>query len=110
MVEARTLTMVLKSMAPSRLPRLQRRDRLEEAHERRTEHVLERAGEEDDEALDDDDHVAGDRRHVEGELRAALVEHAEKDRGEHDADRMGAPHQRHRDADEAGAGSELDVE
>ena len=67
------------------------------------EHVLERAGEQDDQALDDDDHVAGDRRHVEGELGAALVEHAEQDRGEHDADRMRAAHQRDRDADEAGA-------
>ena len=29
-------------------------------------------------------------------------------RGQHDADRMGAPHQRHRDADEAGAGGEVE--
>ena len=51
-----------------------------------------------------------DVRHVEGELGAALVEHAEQDRGEHDADRMRAAHQRHRDADEAGAGDEVERE
>ena len=50
-----------------------------------------------------------DRRHLEGELGAALVEHAEQDRGEHDADRMRAAHQRHRDADEAGAGDEVEL-
>ena len=72
--------------------------------------MLQRAGEEDDQALDDDDHVARDRRHVEGELGAALVEHAEEERREHDADRMRAAHQRHRDADEAGALHELDLQ
>ena len=82
--------------------------RSEQRLERRPEHVLERAGEQDDQALDDDDHVADDGRHLEGELGAALVEHAEQDRGEHDADRMDAAHQRHRDADEAGAGDEVE--
>ena len=48
------------------------------------------------------------RRLLEGELGAALVEHAEQERGEHDADRMGAAHQRHRDADEAVAGGEVE--
>ena len=70
--------------------------------------MLERAGKQDDQALDDDDHVAADGRHVEGELGAALIEHAEQDRGRHDAGRMRAAHQRHRDADEAGAGDEIE--
>ena len=77
---------------------------------RAAEHVLERAGEQDDEALDDDDHVAADLRLVEGELGAALIEHAEQDRGEDDADRMGAAHQRDRDADEAEAADEVEDE
>src|SRR5271157_2030537 len=66
-------------------PREQRRDRP-------AEHVLERAGEQHDEALNDHDHVAADLGLVEGELRAALVEHAEQDRGENDADRMRPAH------------------
>ena len=70
--------------------------------------MLQRAGEQDDQPLDDDDHVARDVRHLEGELGAALVEHAEQDRGRHDAGRMRAAHQRHRDADEAGAGDEIE--
>ena len=74
----------------------------------RPEHVLERAGEQDDQALDHDDHVAGDRRLLEGEIGAALIERAEQERGEHDADGMRAPHQRHRDADEAVAGGEFE--
>ena len=73
-----------------------------------TEHVLERAGEQHHQALDDDDHVAADLRLVERELGAALVEHAEQDRREHDADRMRAAHQRDRDADEAEAGGEFE--
>ena len=46
--------------------------------------------------------------HLEGELGAALVEHAEEDRRQHDAGRMRAAHQRHGDADEAGAGDEVE--
>ena len=72
--------------------------------------MLERAGEQHDQALDDDDHVAADLRHVEGERRAALIEHAEQDRGEDDADRMRAAHQRDRDADEAEAADEFEDE
>ena len=72
--------------------------------------MLQRAGEQDDQALDDDDHVARDAGHLEGELGAALVEHAEQERGQHDADRMRAAHQRHRDADEAGAGDEVELQ
>ena len=45
-----------------------------------------------------------------GELCAALIEHAEQDRRENDADRMGAAHQRDRDADEAEAGDEFEDE
>ena len=72
------------------------------------EQLLQRAGEQDDHAPDHDDHVAGDVGLVEGELGAALVEHAEQQRGEHDADRMDAPHQRDGDADEAVAGGEIE--
>ena len=70
--------------------------------------MFERAGEQHDEALNDDDHVAADLRLVERELGAALIEHAEQDRREHDADGMGAPHQRNSDADEAEAGGEFE--
>ena len=83
--------------AAGRAARQQHRDRT-------AEHVLERAGEQHHQALDDDDHVAADLRLLERELGAALIEHAEQDRGENDADRMGASHQRDRDADEAEAG------
>ena len=69
---------------------------------------VERAREQDHQPRDRDDHVAGDRRHVERELRAALVEDAEQDRGQHDADRMRAPHQRDRDADEAEPADKLE--
>src|SRR5271156_4513713 len=72
----------------------------EQRSDRTPEHVLERAREQNHQALDDDDHVAAYLRLLEGELRAALIEHAEQDGGENDADRMGAPHQRARDADE----------
>ena len=73
------------------------------ALDRHPHQVLERAGEEDDQRLDHHDHVAADLRHLEGELGAALVEDAEQDRRQHHADRVRAAHQRHRDADEAGA-------
>jgi hypothetical protein len=55
------------------------RGRNSRSADRAAEHVLQRAGEQDHQALDDDDHVAADRRHLEGELGAALVEHAEQD-------------------------------
>src|SRR5687767_1254363 len=70
-------------------------------------HVGERAREQDDEALHRDDHVARDGRNLERQLRAALIERAEQDRRQHDADRMIAPHQRHRDPSEASAGYEI---
>src|SRR5271163_668827 len=72
--------------------------------DRTAEHVLERAREQDHQALDDDDHVAADLGLLERELGAALVENAEQDRGENDAHGVGAPHQRDRNADEAEAG------
>ena len=75
----------------------------EGALDRHAHQVLQRAGEEDDQRLDHHDHVAADLRHLEGELGAALVEDAEEDRRQDHADRMRAAHQRHRDADEAGA-------
>ena len=78
------------------------------ARQRPAEHMFERAGEQHDEALDDDDHVAADLRLVEGEFGAALIEHAEQDRRQNDADRMRAAHQRHRDADEAEAAGKFE--
>src|SRR5271165_3844096 len=80
----------------------------EQRRHRPAEHVLERPGEQHDEALDDHDHVAADLRLLEGELRPALIEHAEQDCGEDDADRMGPAHQRDRDADEAEAADEVE--
>ena len=49
-------------------------------------------------------------RLLEGELGAALVQHAEQQRGEDDPGRMGAAHEGDRDADEAVAGAELEDE
>ena len=69
--------------------------------------MLERAGEQDHEALDHDDHVAADLGHIHRERLTALIEDAEQDRGEDDADRVRAPHQRHRNADEAEAADEF---
>ena len=74
------------------------------------EQPVERAGEQDDDAADHHDHVAGDGGLLEGEFRAALIENAEQQRGQHDADRMRAPHERHGDADEAVAGGEFEQE
>ena len=73
----------------------------------RPEHVLERACEQDHQTLDHHDDVAAQRRHVERQLGAALVERAEQQRGQDDAERMVAAHQRHRDADEAEAAGEV---
>ena len=72
------------------------------------EGIFERTHEQDDQALDHHDHVAGDLRLGEGEFGAALVEQAEQQGGQHDADRMRAAHQRHGDADEAGAADEVE--
>ena len=80
----------------------------EQRLERGPEHVLERAREQDHEALDHHHDVAAERRHVEGQLRAALVQRAEQERRQDDADRMVAAHQRHRDADEAEAAGEVE--
>ena len=79
----------------------------EQALDPGAEHVLQRAGEQDHQSLEHDHHVAGHVGHVEGQFRAALVEHAEEQRGEQDAHRVVAAHQRHRDADEAVARREL---
>ena len=72
-------------------PGFARAETQEAALDRDAHEVLQRAGEEDDQRLDHDDHVAADLGHVEGELGAALVEDAEEDRGEHDADRCERP-------------------
>ncbi len=53
------------------------------------------------------DHLARDRLELEVELGAALVERAEQQAGQNDADRVVAPHQRHRDAGEAVAGGKF---
>jgi hypothetical protein len=66
--------------------------------QRPAKHVLQRAGEQNDEALDNHDHVPADLGLVERQLRAALLKHAEQDRRQNDASRMSAAHQRHRDA------------
>src|SRR4029453_19124001 len=66
--------------------------------------------EEDDKSLDDDDHVAGDGRLLEGKIGATLIERAEEDRGENDAERMRTSHQRHRDADKAITRSKFEQE
>ena len=58
--------------------------------------------------LKDDHHVAGHVGHVEGDLGAALIEHAEEQRREQDTHRVVAAHQCHRDADEAVARRELE--
>ena len=70
------------------------------------EHILERAAEQDHQALDHHHHLPGDLRNVEGQLRAALIERAEQQRRQHHAERMIAAHQRHGDADEADAAGE----
>src|SRR5918993_5555932 len=72
------------------------------------EQSVERAGEQDDDASDHHHHVAGDVRLLEGQFRAALIENAEQEGRQDDAGRMGAAHERHRDADEAVAGGELE--
>ena len=70
--------------------------------------MLERAREQDHQALDHHHEVAAERRHVERQLRAALIERAEQERREDDADRVVAAHQRDRDADEAEAAGEVE--
>src|SRR5262245_58846045 len=70
-------------------------------------HVGKRTGEHDDQALHRHDHVAVDGGNLEREFGAALIERAEQKSRELDADRMIAPHQRHRDAGETGAGDEI---
>src|SRR5580693_431289 len=75
MPEAKTTTKasnhyMLASQSDGRLrraPREQRRDRT-------PEHVLERTGEKDHQALDDDDHVAANLRHIDRKRLAALIE------------------------------------
>src|ERR1700733_8489867 len=84
-----------------RAPRKQGRDGT-------AEHVLERAGEQHNEALDHDDHVAADLGHVDRERLAALIEDAEQDSGQDDADRMRAPQEAHRYTDEAEAAHEFE--
>src|SRR6056297_493513 len=84
--------------------------RQENAFHRHAHHVVERAGEQDHEGLYDDDHLAADGGHLELKLRAALVERAEQECGEHDAHGMGPAHQRHGDADEARPFGEVEDE
>jgi len=55
------------------------------------ETCLERAGEQHNPAMDDDDMCSDDLGHVERARLAALIEDAEQDRGENDADRMRTP-------------------
>src|SRR5215469_6444481 len=69
--------------------------------------MRERAGEEYHQPLDDCHHVAVDVGHLEGELGTSLGQDAEQDRGEHDAQRVVAAHQRDRNAGEAIAGIEV---
>ena len=87
---------------------LARRGGAQDPRDEAAEQPVERAREQDDDAADHDDHVAGDRGLLEGELGAALVEDAEQERGEDDADRMRPSHQRDGDADEAVAGREFE--
>ena len=94
------------SIRPTRAP-LGRRPR-EQRLETRPEHVLERAGEQDHQPLDHHHQVAAECRHVERQLGAALIERAEQQRGEDDADRVASPHQRDGDADEAEAAGEVE--
>src|SRR6185436_9748082 len=58
-----------------------------QARHPRPVHIGERAGEQDDQTLHRYDHVARDGRDLECELGAALVERAEQNRRQHDADR-----------------------
>src|SRR3984885_12766638 len=85
-----------------------RRAPCEQCRDGTAEHVLERAGEQHDEALDHDDHVAADLGHIDRERLTALIEDAEQDRGQDDADRMGAPHERDSNADKAEATDEFE--
>jgi hypothetical protein len=67
----------------------------------RAKYVFKTARHHDDQSLDQNNHVAGDVGSLEGKFGAALVKHAEEYGGEDYADRMGAAHERHGDADEA---------
>ena len=102
--ESKMVTRSPRSMAQA-LATLDRRSILR--HET-PEQAVESAREQDDDAADHHHHVAGDGRLLEGKLRAALVEDAEQQRRQDDADRMRAPHEGHRDADEAVAGREFE--
>ncbi len=74
----------------------------EQLLQRHPHHVVERPGEQDHQRLDHHDQLARDRG-PERQLGAALVEKAEEDRRQEHPERVAAAHQRHRDADEAGA-------
>src|SRR5579883_2368559 len=74
----------------------------------RAEQVLERAAEQHSEALHHDHDVPRHLRQLEAEFRAALVERAEEQGGEADAERMIAPHQRDGDAHESVARGEIE--
>ncbi len=80
-----------------------RRDAQPQPRQRRRSHLCHRAGEQHDQPLQGEHHVAAEAGDLERELRAALVERAEQQRRQHDAHRVVAPDQRHRDAREAGA-------
>src|SRR3984957_2899518 len=109
MPEAKTTTKALNHSMLARLSdgRLCRPPR-EQSRDRAAEHVLERAGEQHDQALDHDNHVAADLGHIDREGLAALIEDAEQDRGEDDAHGMRAPHESNRNADEAEPANEFE--
>src|SRR3546814_16180234 len=72
--DPRTLTKISKksirlSSRPGKL--------LIDAPDRRTQHVLQRPGKQDHEALDHDDHFSRDGRHLEGQDRTSLVKDSE---------------------------------
>src|SRR5262249_54703307 len=99
----RMLSLMPLSSAPGARARWASQERVERSPQR----VLEGATDEDDQPLDHHDHVARELGHVERELGATLVERAEQHRGDHDADRMIAPHQRDGDAHVAGAAGKI---
>ena len=71
--------------------------------QRRRRHLRHRAREQHDQPLQREHHVAAEAGDLERQLGAALVQRAEQQRRQHDAHRVVAPDQRHRDAGEARA-------
>ena len=75
----------------------------------RAQHVFQGAAEQDHQTLQHHDDVAV-HPELEAELGAALVEEAEQQAGDDDADRVVATHQGHRDAGEAEAFHEVELD